>query len=67
MATRVASRALCAKVPHRAFLVVTGANSAQFLNGLVTTTVPWPPAGGFYSAFLTAAVRSGMICLCNNN
>ena len=52
----MASRAIFAKVPNRAFLRVTGTNSAQLLNGLITTTVPWPPVGGFYSAFLAANV-----------
>ncbi|PVF95870.1 Aminomethyltransferase folate-binding domain-containing protein [Serendipita vermifera] len=55
MAARAATRALCAKIPHRAFISVTGANTAQFLNGLLTTTVPWPAVGGFYSAFLAAS------------
>ncbi|KIM33450.1 hypothetical protein M408DRAFT_14186 [Serendipita vermifera MAFF 305830] len=54
MATRLATRAVLAKVPNRAFLRVTGSNSAQLLNGLITTTIPWPPVGGFYSAFLAA-------------
>jgi transferase CAF17, mitochondrial len=56
MASGLATRAICAKIPNRAFLSVTGTNSAQLLNGLITTTVPWPPIGGFYSAFLAASV-----------
>lgn len=54
MAARVVHRAVCARVPNRALLAVTGTNTAQFLNGLVSTTVPWPPNGGFYSTFLAA-------------
>lgn len=56
MASGLATRAICTKIPNRAFLRITGPNSAQLLNGLVTTTVPWPPVGGFYSAFLAASV-----------
>jgi hypothetical protein len=56
MASGLVTRAICTKIPNRAFLSVTGTNSAQLLNGLITTTVPWPPIGGFYSAFLAASV-----------
>jgi len=56
MATGLAARAICAKIPNRSFIRVTGKNSAQLLNGLITTTVPWPPSNGFYSAFLAASV-----------
>lgn len=56
MASSLTARAMFAKIPNRAFLRVTGTNSAQLLNGLISTTVPWPPAGGFYSAFLAANV-----------
>ncbi|KZS97973.1 Aminomethyltransferase folate-binding domain-containing protein [Sistotremastrum niveocremeum HHB9708] len=61
MTTRSAFRALirstpkCARVPNRSVLSVTGANASQFLNGILSTTVP--NHGGFYSAFLHAQGR----------
>ena len=52
------TRPVCARVPNRALIEVSGGDTGKLLNGIVTSTVPWPPANnGFYSSFLHAQAR----------
>jgi folate-binding Fe-S cluster repair protein YgfZ len=46
-----------APIPNRALLSITGSQATQWLNGLLSSTVPDPPRGHFYSAFLHAQAR----------
>lgn len=46
-----------APVPHRAVLSVTGSQAAEFLNGVVASSVPSSPDAHFYTAFLQAQVN----------
>jgi transferase CAF17, mitochondrial len=48
-----------APIPHRALISVTGPEATQWLNGILSSTVPNPPRGHFYSAFLNA--QAGLI------
>ncbi|KAI0650067.1 Aminomethyltransferase folate-binding domain-containing protein [Trametes meyenii] len=41
-----------APVPHRAVILITGSQAAEFLNGLTAASVPGHPKSHFYSAFL---------------
>jgi folate-binding Fe-S cluster repair protein YgfZ len=43
-----------ARVPHRAVLSLGGPQAAEFLNGIIASTVHNPPKGHFFSAFLHA-------------
>ncbi|KAI5124731.1 hypothetical protein M0805_005367 [Coniferiporia weirii] len=46
-----------APVPHRAVLYLSGSQATEFLNGILASTVPNPPRGPFFSAFLSAQGR----------
>ncbi|EJD01324.1 Aminomethyltransferase folate-binding domain-containing protein [Fomitiporia mediterranea MF3/22] len=46
-----------APVPHRALLYLSGSQATEFLNGVVSSTVPSPPRGPFFSALLHAQGR----------
>ncbi|EKM59706.1 uncharacterized protein PHACADRAFT_114810 [Phanerochaete carnosa HHB-10118-sp] len=60
----VRSTPTTARVPNRAVLSVTGSQAAEFLNGIVASTVPQPDAH-FFTAFLQAQAcaypRSGRV------
>lgn len=43
-----------APVPHRAVISITGSQSSEFLQGILSTSVTHPPKGPFYSSFLHA-------------
>jgi hypothetical protein len=45
-----------APVPHRALISLSGAHADEFLNGIIATSVPHPPRGPLFSAFLHAQV-----------
>jgi hypothetical protein len=51
-----------APVPHRALISVTGSQAAEFLQGVLSSSVPSPPKP-FYSAFLHAQVRHLSHCI----
>ncbi|KAF9452490.1 Aminomethyltransferase folate-binding domain-containing protein [Macrolepiota fuliginosa MF-IS2] len=46
-----------AKLSNRGVLSVSGSQASEFLNGLLSTSVPNPPSGPFFSAFLHAQGR----------
>ncbi|KAF5364082.1 hypothetical protein D9756_000688 [Leucocoprinus leucothites] len=46
-----------AQLASRGVLSVSGSQAPEFLNGLLSTSVPSPPKGPFYSAFLHAQGR----------
>jgi len=46
-----------APVPHRSILSVTGSQAVEFLNGIISSSVPDHPQSHFYSAFLHAQGR----------
>lgn len=48
-----AAKPTVARVPHRAVLSVTGIHAVQFLNGLISSTIPAEPAN-IYTSFLHA-------------
>ncbi|KAH9844007.1 Aminomethyltransferase folate-binding domain-containing protein [Rhodofomes roseus] len=50
-----------AHVPHRAVLSVTGSQAAEFLNGILSSSIPAHPHSHFYSAFLHAQASARLV------
>lgn len=52
-----------APVPHRAIISVVGPQAAEFLNGLIASSIPSSPQAHFFAAFLHAQASSFLYCI----
>ena len=55
-----------APVPHRAVISVAGPQAAEFLNGLIASSIPSSSRAHFFSAFLHAQASSLLCCISSN-